>query len=190
MSEREWSYRLVLWAYPPAFRESFGREMLMVHRAQRRDGIVDARYWLACIADAIGAAPGLWVEELADSVRATGGTMRTMGVVSMIAGFLETVNSLVEIHASAFGQRDPLSQAVLMLVIATGVLLTVAGLAFFVRGHAARRLGWIGAVACLGTFSLMVATRPMLSLAATGLGIAVPLALWIFLYVSRPEACR
>jgi hypothetical protein len=185
MSDREWLYRLVLQAYPPGFRGSFGREMLLVYRAQRRDGVVDSRYWLACIADAGATAPRLWMDELHDGFVATARAMKSMGILSVIAGLLETANSLVELRVSAFGERDPLSQAVLVLVIATGVLLTVAGLAFLFRGDAARRLGWISAVTCLGAFSLMLATRPMMSIAATGLGIAFPLALWIFLSVNR-----
>jgi hypothetical protein len=36
----------------------------------------------------------------------------------------------------------------------------------------------------------MLATRPMMSIAATGLGIAFPLALWIFLYVNRGRVAR
>jgi hypothetical protein len=185
MSDREWLHRLVLQAYPPGFRRSFGREMLLVYRAQRRDGVVDARYWLACIADAVATAPRLWMDELHDGFLATSGAMKRMGILSAIAGLLETANSLVEFHESAFGARDSLSQAVLVLVIATALLLTVAGLALLLRGDAARRLGWIGAATCLGAFSLMLATRPMMSMAATGLGIAFPLALWIFLSVNR-----
>jgi hypothetical protein len=73
----------------------------------------------------------------------------------------------------------------LVLMITTGVLLAIAGLALLFPGHAGRRLGWIGAVTCLGTFSLMLATRPMMSIAATGLGIAFPLALCILLYLKR-----
>lgn len=185
MSDHEWLYRLVLQAYPPAFRGSYGREMVLVYRAQRRDGLVDTRYWLACIADAAATAPRLWMDELHDGFLATEGAMKTMGILSVIAGLLEAANSLAEFRAAPFGGRDLLSQAVLVLVIATSVLLAVAGLALLFRGHAARRLGWIGAVTCLGTFSLMLATRPMMSIAATGLGIAFPLTLWIFLYVKR-----
>jgi hypothetical protein len=188
MSDGEWLYRLVLQAYPPAFRGSFGREMLLVYRAQRRDGVVDARYWLACIADAAAAAPRLWMDELYEGIIAAQGAMKTMGILSVIAGLLETANAFVEFRASVFGERDSPSQAVLMGVIATGVLLTIAGLALLFRGYAARRLGWTSAIVCLGTFALMLATRPMMSTAATGLGIAFPLALWIFLYVSRAGA--
>ncbi|HEY4215532.1 MAG TPA: hypothetical protein VGM67_00255 [Gemmatimonadaceae bacterium] len=187
MSNREWLYRLVLHAYPPEFRGSFGREMLSVYRAQHRDGVVDIRYWFACITDAVATAPRLWMEELHEGLRATGGTMRRMGMLAAIAGVLETANSLIELRASAFGERDTVSQAVVLLVTATGVLLTVAGLALLFRGDAARRLGRIGAAGCLGAFSLMLVTRPMMSMAATGLGIAVPLALWLFLYVRRTK---
>lgn len=185
MSDHEWLYRLVLRAYPPAFRGSFGREMLLVYHAQRRDGVVDTRFWLACIVDAVATAPRLWMDELHDDFLATERALKTMGTLSVIAGLLETANSLVEFRASAFGERDSLSQAVLVFLIATGVLLAIAGLALLFRGHAGRRLGWIGAVTCLGTFSLMLATRPMMSIAATGLGIAFPLALCILLYLKR-----
>src|SRR5262245_6009160 len=71
MSDRDWLYRLVLQVYPPAFRGSFAREMLLVHRDQRRDGIVGARYWMAVVADALKMAPKLWFEELRDGLLAT-----------------------------------------------------------------------------------------------------------------------
>ena len=190
MNDREWLYRIMLQAYPPAFRGTFGREMLLVYRAQRRDGVVDTRYWLASIADAAATAPRLWMDELRDGFHSAEGTMKTMGIISALAGLLEIANASVELRASAFGGRDLLSQTVLVFVIATASLLVVAGVALLFGGHAARRLAGIGAAACIGAFLLMLATRPMMSVAATGLGIAFPLVLWLSLYVSQRRAAR
>lgn len=189
-SDREWLYRLMLQAYPPAFRGSFGREMLLVYRAQRRDGVVDMRYWLASIADAAATAPWLWLDELHDGFHSAEGAMKTIGILSALAGLLELTNAFVELRASAFGGRDVVSQAVLVLVIATASLLVVAGIALLFGGRGARRLAGIGAAACIGAFSLMLATRPMMSIAASGLGIAFPLVLWLSLYVSQRRGAR
>jgi hypothetical protein len=46
-------------------------------------------------------------------------------------------------------------------------------------------IGWIGAAASIATFSLMIATRPMLSMAGTGIRIVLPATLWIFHQVNR-----
>jgi len=188
MPEREWLYRLVLQLYPPDFRATFLREMVLVYRDQQRDGLVNARFWLTVVADATGAAPRLWLEELYDGLLMTEATVKIMAVFAILIGGLETLNSLAESRAAAFGGRDPLSQVMLVLAIAAAVLLTVAGLAMLVRGPSARKIGWIGALGCLGVFALMAATRPMMSVAATLAGLVFPAVMMAFLYVKGDRA--
>lgn len=188
MRAREWMYRLVIQLYPPAFRATFEREMVLVYRDQQRDGLVNARFWLSLAAEVIGTAPRLWLEELYDGLLKTETTVKIIASFAILIGALETVNSLVESRASAFESGDPLAQGMLVLAIAAGVLLTIAGLALLFRGESARKLGWIGALGCLGTFALMAATRPMMSGAATLLGLGFPAAMMAVLYVRRDRA--
>ncbi len=54
-------YRLLLRAYPPAFRAEYGREMVLVFRDQCRDGDVRTLgFWTAVIYDVARSAPE-WV---------------------------------------------------------------------------------------------------------------------------------
>ena len=183
-------YRVLLHAYPPGFRATFGREMTLMFRDQQRDGLVASRYWIALIIELTSTAPRLWAEEIYDSFLIRGTAMKLMSVLAILIGALETVNGLVESRAFAFGQRDALSQALLVLAIASALLMTVAGLALLLRGRAAQMTGRIAATGCLATFAFMAATRPMMSVAATAVGVAFPLALLIALFVKRGPADR
>jgi len=183
-------YRVLMHAYPPGFRDTFGREMTLVFRDQERDGLVARGYWIALAIDVASTAPRLWTEELYDSFRMRGTAMKLMSVLAMLVGVLETVNGLIESRAVAFGRRDGLSQVVLVLSIASAVLMTFAGLALLLRGRAARTAGRIAAIGSLATFAFMAATRPMMSIAATGVGLAFPVALLVTLFVKRGPADR
>ena len=181
-------YRVLMHAYPPGFRDTFGREMTLVFRDQQRDGLVARRYWIALIIEVASTAPRLWAEELYDSFLTMGMAMKLMSVLAILVGALETLNGFVESRAFAFGRRDALSQVLLALSIASAVLMTFAGLALLLRGRAAQTLGRLAAIGCLATFAFMAATRPMMSIAATTVGLAFPLALLITLFTKRGPA--
>lgn len=185
MRGQEWMYRLMLQLYPPDFRASFEREMVLLYRDQRREGVVNARFWMSFVAETLGNAPRLWVEELRDGLLNTEAAVKVMGLLTLLIGALETLNSLVESRSYNFGSRDSLAQLLLVLAIASAVLLTLSGLALIFRGPSARRTGWIAAVFCLGTFILMAATRPMMSVAAMLVGVAFPLVMMAFLFARR-----
>lgn len=181
-------YRVLMQAYPPGFRNAFGREMTLVFRDQQRDGLVAWRYWIALIIEVASTAPRLWAEEVRESFLNMETAMKLMSVLAILVGVLETANGLVESQAFAFGQRDTLSQVVLVLSIASAVLMTFAGLALLLRGRAARTMGRLAAVGCLATFAFMASARPMMSVAATGVGLAFPVALLVTLLVKRGAA--
>jgi len=181
MTRREQLYDFLMRAYPPAFRGAFRREMVFDFRDQQREGLITRDYWIALIIEIASTAPRLWVEELHDGFLQTELPMKVMAILAIVVGILETLNSLAESRAAAFGSRDPLSQLVLVLTIAGAVLLTLAGLTLLVRGHAARTVGRIAAVSCLATFAFMAAARPIMSIGATLLGIAFPLSLLVAL---------
>jgi hypothetical protein len=181
MMSAERVYRALMHAYPPGFRSAFGREMTLVLRDQQRDGAVTWRYWIALVAEIAATAPRLWAEELHESFLMRTMMLKLMSVLSMLVGVLETVNTLLESHAGPVGQRDALSRSLLILLIASTVLLTFAGLALLLRGRAAQTTGRVAAISCLGAFAIMVATRPMMSIAATAVGLAAPVALLVAL---------
>ena len=53
-------YRLLLRAYPPAFRAEYGREMVLVFRDQCRDGDVRTLgFWVRVLWDVVRSAPAL-----------------------------------------------------------------------------------------------------------------------------------
>lgn len=190
MKNGEQFYGLLMRAYPPAFRREFGREMVLDFRDQCRDGLVTRRYWIALIIETASSAPRLWAEEFRDGFLLTELPMKLMAVLTTLVGIFETVNSLLEARTTAFGSRDPMSQLVLVLTIASGVVLAIAGLTLLVRGQAARTAGRIAAVGCLVSFAFMFAARPMMSIAATFVGIAFPLSLLAFLMVSARNTKR
>src|SRR5437867_12956249 len=71
-------YRLLLRAYPPAFRAEYGREMVLVFRDQCRDSDVRTLgFWMRVFWDIVRSAPTLRAE-----------ATRTVEVTMMLAAIL------------------------------------------------------------------------------------------------------
>lgn len=62
------TYRLLLGAYPPAFRAAYGREMAQLFRDQRRAAAVGDHpvlgFWAAVVWDVVRSAPALRLDAL------------------------------------------------------------------------------------------------------------------------------
>lgn len=187
-SAAERIYRLLLRAYPAAFRAAYGREMLMLFRDRLRE-VADAdggvRFWVEMFWDVARSAPALRLEALrarrdAD-IPTEGGTMKTMAILAVLIGAFETVNSLAEGWAGGVVNRDAYSLTAGALGAAAGLVLLAAGVAMLLRSRRAATLARGAAVACVAVFAIVAVAAPRLSLLATILGIAFPIALLIFL---------
>jgi len=190
MSAAERAYRLLLRAYPAAFRAEFGREMALVFRDQHRDrGAKTVAFWSATLWDLARSAPTLRLEALRASWHTntqTGeGKMKPMAILAILIGAMEAVNALAEGWAGGLVSREVSSLAALTFAVAAGVLLVVAGVQLLRRSPGAAALARGAAVACLAVFVIITLATPMLSIFSTMLGIGFPIALLLFLFWTR-----
>lgn len=188
MSAAERVYRLRLRVYPPSFRHAYEREMLLFFRDHRRQehgrGV---RVWVALCLDTARSASCLWREQVTDVIHTGETTMKAMAVLAMLVGAFEALNTGVEAAAGGFGIRDLLSQAALVLVVWSSVLLLACGIALLRRAQRAIALARLAGLAGVGAFVLIAIARPMLSGLAMLLGIGFPVALLVFLLVRRED---
>lgn len=181
MSASERTYRLFLRAYPADFRATFGREMMLVFRAQRR--APDGRgpgFWAGLVWDVVRSAPALrWEAARArwELIHTGEGAMRTMGMFTVLVGVLEAVGALAEGWAGGVRGGSPRSVFAGVLGPLAGAALATAGLALARRSPRAAATATGGAVVCLVAFSLMLLAGGRLSIAANALGICFPLVL-------------
>jgi hypothetical protein len=187
-SAAERIYGLVLRAYPAAFRTAYGREMLMLFRDRRRE-VADAdggvRFWVEMLWDVARSAPALRLEALRarrdTDIPTEGGTMKTMAILAVLIGAFEAVNSLAEGWAGGVVNHDAYSLTGGTLGAAAGLALLAAGVAMLLRSRRAAALARGVAVACVAVFAIVAVAAPRLSLLATILGVAFPIALLLFL---------
>ncbi|HEY6090410.1 MAG TPA: hypothetical protein VIV83_00315, partial [Gemmatimonadales bacterium] len=78
-------YRLLLRAYPPAFRADYEREMMLVFRDQCRDDDVrSVGFWMRVLLDILRSAPAL----RAEATRTVEVIMKIAAVVAVLLGAL------------------------------------------------------------------------------------------------------
>ena len=141
MSAERW-YRLLLRAYPPAFRARYAQEMLLAFRQCRRDAVESApRFWAAMLWDVARSAPALRLEAMrarwSMDLHITEGAMKAMAILATLIGALEVVNSLIE--GVGGGVHRPATQLLSVgLGVAGGIVLMEAGIDW-VTPHAFRR---------------------------------------------------
>ena len=183
MSERwaERAYALLLRAYPPAFRASYGREMTLTFRDLLRDaGRPRLGFWMAIVADVARTAPTLRAEALrargSATLRLEDGRMKTMGALAVSIGLLQAVNALVELKGGGTAGWPGL---VVAMAIVLSVLLVVAGVALLAEASSARTLSQIAAVCWLVLVVLARAVHPWMSVFATLLAVVFPVALLV-----------
>src|SRR6267378_5249617 len=96
-------YRLLLRAYPPAFRAEYGREMVLVFRDQCRDGDVRSLgFWVRVFWDVVRSAPAL----RAEATRTVEVIMRLAAILTVLLGVFGIVNAVVEWVAGSKGAID------------------------------------------------------------------------------------
>jgi hypothetical protein len=183
----EWIYRLLLRAYPPAFRLEYGREMTQLFRDQWREGDVDAlRFWLTVMWDVAQSAPALRVE--AWRARACEGT-RTLGVimklVAMLTVLLGVFGILSAVAEGVMGMRQGVGGTYLAAVaigLVAAALLLVAGVAALRSTEPGRRMASRAALASLAAFVLARLVFGWMSIFAQLVAIVLPLGILAVLH--------
>lgn len=203
------AYRLLLRAYPPAFRAAFEREMLQLFRDLRRDAGAEspsrAGFWAAVVWDVARSAPALRLDALSARWRAgwraprqprqmrhgpldggphshlSGGTMRTaIATLAMLSGAFEIVNALVDVKGHGAAPADAGWVAAVALSIVMGLLLFAAGGALLRGGRKGARAARVAALATLALVVALQLTFPFMSIFSRLLGLVVPIMLLVF----------
>lgn len=182
-------YALLLRAYPAEFRAAYGREMTLCFRDLRREaGSPGLAFWLQIVNDVARTAPALRVEtlraQLTPSFRMEEGRMKPMGILAVLIGLLQAANAIVELTAGGAG-RSALPTFTVLLAIVVGLLLVAAGVALVRRAPRAVALARIAAVSWLALVVIIRAVHPWMSIFASLLAVAFPIALLAYVWVAR-----
>ena len=116
--------------------------------------------------------------------------MKGMAMVAIVIGVLEAVNAGAEGWAGGLRSGDGVSLIAGIVGIAAGMLLVGAGAALLRRSPRAPRLAGAWAVACIAMFVCLTLFAHRLSIAASMMGILVPVALLIYLWRSGGGVAR
>ena len=178
-------YRLLLRAYPAAFRAEYGREMVLLFRDQCRESDVRTLgFWVRVFWDVVRSAPAL----RAEATRTIEVIMKLAAVLTLLVGVFGVVNAVVEWVAWGTGTIAGRHGLALVLGICASALLLAGGAAILrptQRGlHAAR-------YALLASLVLIVATRllhPWMSVFSQLVGMGLPVAFLIALYWPRKSS--
>jgi hypothetical protein len=183
-------YRVLLRAYPAAFRREYGREMTLVFRDQQRDSGSRVRFWVDLACDVLRSAPIARAE--AFRARRAGFTqneeeevMRPMALLAVLFGAVDVLNAGIEARAGWAGEGGAAWLASLVGAVLAGVLLAVAGIVLLRRASAGGTLARAAIVASLAIFAGMAFVHPWMSIFARLVGIGFPLTLMAFLLTRR-----
>ena len=187
MHRAERAYALLLRAYPESFRAAYGREMVLVFRAMARErGVAAPGLWLEMIADVARTAPGLRAEALRaranQTSRTENGRMKTMGALAVLVGLLQAVNAFVELSAGGTAGWPGL---VVAMAIVLSVLLLAAGVALLADASSAPILAQIAAVSWLALVVVVRTVHPWMSILSTLLAVVFPLVLLVYVWTRR-----
>jgi hypothetical protein len=172
-------YRLLLRAYPPAFRADYEREMMLVFRDQCRDDDVrSVGFWMRVLLDILRSAPAL----RAEATRTVEVIMKIAAVVAVLLGALGIVGTVRELVA---GYQQPVQAGYLLSVV-----LGVCAFAVIVGAAVAILRGKRQAArpALIAALALMLGARllfPWMGIFAQLVGFGLPIGLLIALYVPR-----
>jgi lysylphosphatidylglycerol synthetase-like protein (DUF2156 family) len=189
MGASERAYRVLLHAYPPAFRARFEREMTLTfhdqRRAARRTGV---RFWMEIMWDVARSAPTLRAEALRAQwnlgSRPMERRMKPMGILAILIGLVQTVNATIELVAGG-AALAAFPRFAVLLAIGVAVLLVAAGVALLRRSPRAATLSTAAAVAWLVLVAVTRAVHPWMSIFAMLLAVVFPIALLVFVWMTR-----
>jgi hypothetical protein len=190
MNANDRIYRVLLRAYPPAFRSTFGGEMALAFRDRRREmRATPIRFWLIMLLDVARSAPAQRLEAStgrpAAHIQFEEGSMKTMAIVAVVVGLFEGASASIEAWIGGVVGHDRFSLAGGTMGMIGGLFLAAAAIAVLRRRPGSALLLQRAATACLAAFGAVWLLRPMLSIASTGLGIMFPIVLLFFLRTRR-----
>ena len=180
-------YRLLLRAYPPAFRAEYGREMLLLFRDQCRESDVRTLgFWAAVIWDVTRSAPVLrveaWGARATENNRTMEVTMKLAAMLTVLLGVLGVLNAGVEWGASTSRTIQQAHALSLGLGIFASVLLLAAGVAMLSGRSRGRQAARVALLASLVTILAARLLFPWMSIFSQLVGIGLPVGLLIALY--------
>jgi hypothetical protein len=147
-------------------------------------------FWLAIVADVARTAPALRAEALRawlnSSARIEEGWMKTMGILAVLIGLLQTANAITELTAGGAAGAPGL---VVGLAIIVSLLLVVAGVALLRGTSSAATLAQIAAVCWLVLVVVVRVVYPWMSIVSTILAVVFPIALLVYVW-RRPGSSR
>lgn len=174
----EWIYRLLLRAYPPAFRAEYEREMILLFRDQCRDGDVRTLgFWVRVVWDILRSAPALRVETRTVEVK-----MKIAAIVTVLLGALGLLGAVSEWSAASRHVMGTTYVLSMVLGVAATVLLLVAAIAVLRGMRQPARLALVAAVACAVAARLLF---PWMGVLEQLIVIGLPVALLVALYWPR-----
>ncbi len=118
-------YRMLLRAYPPAFRAEYGREMVLVFRDQCRDSDVRTLgFWMRVFSDIVRSAPTL----RAEATRTVEVIMKLAAIPTVLLaafGIFGAVNdwSAASQHAGTYVLAIVMGVAASLLLLGAGVAI-------------------------------------------------------------------
>lgn len=183
-------FRLLLRAYPPAFRAEYGREMVLLFRDQCRESDVQTLgFWATVVWDVARSAPALrvepWLARWNENTRTMEVIMKLAALLTVLLGVIGVLNAGVEWGAGAAQTIQGAHALSLVLGVLASVLLLAAGVALLSgtpRSRQAARLALLASVVMIVAARLLF---PWMSIFSQLLGIGLPVALLIALYLPR-----
>lgn len=189
-------YRLLLCAYPPAFRNAFGREMTQVFRDQcrMRGSTTALTLWMNVVLDVARSAPAIrieaWCARCSERIRTLGGTMKGIALLTVLIGVLGALNALAEGMAAGRGALDGTHLLAVTLGGTAGALLFASGAALLRGATRSKRTASLAALASLLFVLIARVTHPWMSLFSQVAGVVLPIALLAVLHLSHRSDSR
>ena len=110
--------------------------------------------------------------------------MKPMAILAMVIGAIQGVNALIETRAGT-AQPGDYSLLGVTLGFVAAALLVAAGGVLLRGGRGALAWARVAAVACLAMVVLIRLVQPWMSIFGTLLGVGFPIALLLFLQLTR-----
>jgi len=179
-------YRLLLRAYPLAFRAEYEREMLLLFRDQCRES--DRRslgFWAKVFYDVARSAPALRMEAWRQNTRTMEVIMKLAAILTVLLGVFGIANAVVEWVAGSKGAIDGTYVLAVVLGVFASALLLGAGIAILLRRQQAARLALFASLVSVMAARLLF---PWMSIFSQLVGFGLPVALLIALYWPRKSS--
>ena len=106
--------------------------------------------------------------------------MKPMGILAVLIGLVQTAGAVVELTAPT-----TFPAYTVLLAVAVGILLVVAGIALVRRSPRAAQLSTVAAVSWLALVAIVRVVHPWMSIFSMLLGVVFPIALLGFLWARR-----